>query len=51
MPTGLPVSTTMTITGGLIGLGVLEGFRGLNYRALLKVWESSVAGGLEGTLF
>ncbi|KAK2075849.1 hypothetical protein QBZ16_001590 [Prototheca wickerhamii] len=35
---GLPVSTTMTITGGLIGVGLLEGFRGLNYRALIRIF-------------
>lgn len=34
---GLPVSTTMTITGGLIGIGCLEGFKGINYKVLFRV--------------
>jgi hypothetical protein len=34
---GLPVSTTQTITGALIAIGLTEGLKGVNWRAVLKV--------------
>ncbi|KAL6767359.1 hypothetical protein ACKKBF_B34960 [Auxenochlorella protothecoides x Auxenochlorella symbiontica] len=40
---GLPVSTTMTITGGLIGIGCLEGFKGINYKVLFRIFLGWVA--------
>jgi hypothetical protein len=36
-PAGLPVSTTQTITGALIAIGLTEGLKGVNWRAVLKV--------------
>lgn len=36
---GLPVSTTMTITGGLLGVGMLEGLKGINYRVMLRIFS------------
>lgn len=34
---GLPISTTMTLTGGLIGVGIMEGLKGINWRALIRI--------------
>ena len=35
--TGLPVSTTQTITGALIAIGLTEGLKGVNWRTVAKV--------------
>ncbi len=34
---GLPVSTTQTITGALLSIGLMEGFKGVNWRSVLRV--------------
>jgi sodium-dependent phosphate transporter len=39
---GLPVSTTQTITGALIFLGLQEGFKGVNWREVLKIFTGWV---------
>lgn len=31
---GLPISTTQTITGGLLAIGLFEGLKGVNWRAV-----------------
>ena len=37
MPAGLPVSTTQTICGALLAIGLTEGLRGVNWWACLRV--------------
>lgn len=37
---GLPVSTTQTITGALLSIGLMEGFKGVNWRSVLRVRAS-----------
>jgi hypothetical protein len=34
---GLPISTTQTITGGLLAIGLFEGLKGVNWRAVSHV--------------
>eukprot|EP00898_Chlorokybus_atmophyticus_P000453 jgi/Chlat1/1408/Chrsp12S00101 len=35
---GLPISTTQTITGAIIAIGLFEGLKGLNYRVLFRIF-------------
>jgi sodium-dependent phosphate transporter len=35
---GLPISTTQTITGGLLAIGLFEGLKGVNWRAVALVF-------------
>jgi solute carrier family 20 (sodium-dependent phosphate transporter) len=35
---GLPVSSTQTVTGSIIGVGILDGHSGVNWRLMLKVF-------------
>lgn len=39
---GLPVSTTQTITGALIAIGLTEGLKGVNWRAVAKIFTGWV---------
>lgn len=34
---GLPVSTTQTITGALLAIGLMEGLKGVNWRSVGRV--------------
>lgn len=38
---GLPVSTTQVITGALLTLGLFEGWKGVNWRVLIKVHSTA----------
>jgi len=40
---GLPISTTQTITGGLLAVGLTEGLKGVNWRVVLKIFLGWVA--------
>jgi sodium-dependent phosphate transporter len=40
---GLPISTTQTITGGLLAVGLTEGLKGVNWRVVLKIFSGWVA--------
>jgi sodium-dependent phosphate transporter len=52
---GLPLSTTQTLTGAVIGVGLLEGGKGLNWQLLIKFFAGWVAtlvvAGLTAALF
>lgn len=40
---GLPISTTQTITGGLLAVGLFEGLKGVNWREVAKIFSGWVA--------
>lgn len=39
---GLPISTTQTITGGLLAVGLFEGLKGVNWRQVAKIFSGWV---------
>mmetsp|Transcript_3963 Transcript_3963/g.11520 ORF Transcript_3963/g.11520 Transcript_3963/m.11520 type:complete len:579 (+) Transcript_3963:262-1998(+) len=40
---GLPVSTTQTITGALLAIGLMEGLKGVNWRSVGRIFSGWVA--------